>query len=128
MPGCREPAATSQIDHTTPWGNGHHGQTRLGNLAHLCHPHHRLKTNTRIRMDKHGDGIIRYTTAAGREYYTHPTGDITLTDGHPTTPTPPTRPEAPTSRPSAPRSGHDGWPTTDNTEGDHPDSSHTYPF
>jgi hypothetical protein len=41
FPGCRRPATTCDLDHTTPWDQG--GRTCPCNLAPLCRQHHQVK-------------------------------------------------------------------------------------
>jgi hypothetical protein len=72
--GCRQPATQCDVDHTIPYSEN--GTTCVDNLAHLCRAHHNLKHHTRIQMRNLGDGIIQWTSAAGRTYYTHPAGDV----------------------------------------------------
>jgi len=69
-PGCSRKARGCDIDHTDEWQHG--GQTAHDNLAHLCEPHHRLKSLTGWRVVQLGDGVLRWTSPFGREYTTEP--------------------------------------------------------
>jgi hypothetical protein len=53
VPGCglRDEL---EIDHVDPFGQG--GETKLSNLARLCHWHHYLKTHQRHRLERDGPG------------------------------------------------------------------------
>lgn len=71
FPGCGKPAVGCDIDHTTtPWE--HDGATDHDNLAHLCRHHHRLKHRTGWRIRQDHDGVITWTTPAGRSITTSP--------------------------------------------------------
>lgn len=70
FPGCGKPAAACDLDHTTPWKAD--GDTDHDNLAHLCRHHHRLKHRTGWRMRQDHDGVITWTTPAGRSVETSP--------------------------------------------------------
>jgi hypothetical protein len=67
---CDRRAADSEIDHSMEWQDG--GTTALWNLAHLCTPHHRVKTHTRIRMRNLPNGDVEWTFPSGRVHVTHP--------------------------------------------------------
>jgi hypothetical protein len=84
--GCRQPAGRCDCDHTLAFRSPAMGETRLGNLAHLCPAHHNLKHHTRIRMRNLGDGTIEWISAAGRTYVTRPGRDVAMSDGHPAPP------------------------------------------
>ncbi|WP_161972351.1 HNH endonuclease [Glaciihabitans arcticus] len=68
--GCNRQARGCDIDHTDEWQHG--GQTAHDNLAHLCEPHHRLKSLTGWKVLHLGDGRLRWTSPFGREYTTEP--------------------------------------------------------
>ncbi|PPL19733.1 hypothetical protein GY24_04530 [Microterricola pindariensis] len=70
FPGCTRKAERSETDHTRAWENG--GLTVEANLAVLCKKHHRLKHNSRWRVEQVGRGNLRWTSPGGREYMTVP--------------------------------------------------------
>jgi hypothetical protein len=63
FPGCGRPASASDLDHTHAWQHG--GPTRANNLAHLCRHHHRLKHQTRWRLEQSADQKLRWTSPTG---------------------------------------------------------------
>jgi Domain of unknown function (DUF222) len=65
-PGCRQPAARCDLDHTIPFDQG--GRTCECNLAPLCRHHHRRKQSGRWQLDQPAPGIMAWTTPAGRRY------------------------------------------------------------
>jgi hypothetical protein len=69
-PGCRNPAARCDLDHTTPYDQG--GRTCECNLAPLCRHHHRCKQSEGWRLEQPAPGVMRWTTPAGRRYLTTP--------------------------------------------------------
>ncbi|MGI8695842.1 MAG: DUF222 domain-containing protein, partial [Mycobacteriales bacterium] len=69
FPGCRQPAAAADIDHTIPHPSG---GTTQANLATLCRRHHLLKHETRWQLTNHGDGTLTWTTPTGHTYRTEP--------------------------------------------------------
>jgi hypothetical protein len=86
-PGCRIPARTCDLDHTTDWAHG--GATHPDNLAPLCRRHHKYKHQsgaTVWQLDP--AGVYLWTTPAGMQYVTRP--DPPLLDRHtPPGPAPP---------------------------------------
>ena len=60
------------------WADG--GRTAAGNLAHLCRAHHVLKHRNgplgrwqvRQRGQQHQDGVLEWTSPAGRVHVTYP--------------------------------------------------------
>ena len=70
FPGCRRRAARCDLDHSTAWQDG--GCTELGNLAHLCRKHHRLKHEAGWTVTHDGGGILTWTSPVGRVYRTEP--------------------------------------------------------
>ncbi|PPL18749.1 HNH endonuclease signature motif containing protein [Microterricola pindariensis] len=70
FPGCTRKAERSETDHTRAWENG--GLTVEANLAVLCKKHHRLKHNSRWRVEQTGNGNLSWTSPSGREYTTTP--------------------------------------------------------
>lgn len=71
FPGCRRRAAASgtDLDHTVPWPAG---STDAGNLAVLCRRHHRLKHSPGWQVQLDADGVMTWTTPAGRTFQTRP--------------------------------------------------------
>jgi hypothetical protein len=63
FPGCGRPARASDIDHTL--AREHGGPTQANNLAHLCRHHHRLKHQTRWRLEQSPDQKLRWTSPTG---------------------------------------------------------------
>ena len=77
FPGCDEPAAVCQIDHTVPYPLG---PTHPSNLKLLCVFHHLLKTfYTGVGgwADRQlPDGTVTWTAPSGQSYTTTPTGSL----------------------------------------------------
>ncbi|WP_460683072.1 HNH endonuclease signature motif containing protein [Modestobacter lapidis] len=72
-PGCRRPAARTDLDHVVPHGAG--GPTDCANLCCLCRRHHRLKTHAPgWRFTMTPDGILSVTTPSGVTRTTRPPG------------------------------------------------------
>ena len=69
-PGCTAPAIRCEVDHTTDWAHG--GTTQVGNLACLCQRHHTQKQFTRWTVNQIGNGVLEWTSPAGRVYTDHP--------------------------------------------------------
>lgn len=70
FPGCRKPTAVCELDHTRDWQDG--GETSQLNLANLCAVHHHLKHHTKWTVVNMGNGILIWTSTAGRRYTTVP--------------------------------------------------------
>jgi hypothetical protein len=70
-PGCGQPAARCDLDHTTPWHLG--GLTCPCNIAPLCRHHHRCKQALGWWLDQSEPGVLRWRTPAGRTHTTTPT-------------------------------------------------------
>ncbi|SDK73069.1 protein of unknown function, partial [Cryobacterium psychrotolerans] len=70
FPGCNRSVARSDLDHGKEWHEG--GRTKHDNLAHLCGPHHKLKTEAAWAVTHARDGTLTWTSPAGREYTTEP--------------------------------------------------------
>ncbi|MCR2813524.1 HNH endonuclease [Microbacterium sp. zg.Y1090] len=67
FPGCRRPARQCDGDHTIDAARG--GPTRVTNLANLCPGrHHPLKHGTAWSVVHKPDGILEWTSPAGRVY------------------------------------------------------------
>jgi Domain of unknown function (DUF222) len=70
-PGCGQPAAACDLDHTEPWDHG--GPTCPCNLSPLCRHHHRCKQAEGWRLEMPEPGVLIWHTPAGRSYATTPT-------------------------------------------------------
>ena len=70
-PGCGQPAARCDLDHTNPWH--HDGLTCPCNLAPLCRHHHRCKQAEGWWLDQPEPGLLVWRTPSGRSYTTTPT-------------------------------------------------------
>jgi hypothetical protein len=70
-PGCGQPAARCDLDHTTPWHHG--GLTCPCNIAPLCRHHHRVKQAQGWWLEQPEPGVLRWRTPAGRTHTTTPT-------------------------------------------------------
>ena len=70
-PGCRRPAAGCDFEHNTAYEAG--GRTCLCNGGPKCRRDHRLKQDSRWKVDQHPDGTFTWTTPSGRQYQTEPT-------------------------------------------------------
>lgn len=68
-PGCRQPAARCEIDHTIPFP---HGPTSADNLAVLCKHHHRAKDGGGFTVRRHTDGWTTWSTPMGTTVSTPP--------------------------------------------------------
>ena len=69
-PGCRQPAARCDLDHTIPYDQG--GRTCECGLAPLCRHHHRCKQSEGWHLEQPEPGVLYWTTPAGRHYRTVP--------------------------------------------------------
>jgi hypothetical protein len=72
FPGCNRHAAGCEVDHTIDWDDD--GRTAFDNLAHLCSLHHHLKHETSWSVAHRPDGILEWTSPAGRLHVTRPAG------------------------------------------------------
>ena len=70
-PGCGRPAASCDLDHTTPWHHG--GPTCPCNLSPLCRHHHRMKQAQGWWLEQAEPGVLRWRTPSGRTHTTTPT-------------------------------------------------------
>ncbi|UOE44704.1 HNH endonuclease signature motif containing protein [Agromyces larvae] len=70
FPGCDRRADHTDLDHTVAWQHG--GRTDAGNLAVLCRRHHRLKHESRWRVEHEPGGVMKWTSPAGHELRTFP--------------------------------------------------------
>ncbi|MFQ1002744.1 HNH endonuclease signature motif containing protein [Modestobacter sp. SSW1-42] len=72
-PGCRRPAARTDLDHVQSHADG--GATDCANLCCLCRRHHRLKTHAPgWRFTMTADGVLSVTTPSGVTRTTRPPG------------------------------------------------------
>ena len=71
FPTCTRRAGASDVDHSHAWEHG--GCTDPDNLAHLCRGHHRLKHDSRWRLEAtHSDGTLDWVSPTGRRHSTRP--------------------------------------------------------
>jgi len=70
-PGCGQPAARCDLDHTRPWHQG--GLTCPCDLAPLCRHHHRCKQAEGWWLDQPDSGVLIWRVPSGRRYATTPT-------------------------------------------------------
>lgn len=70
FPGCDEPAANCDIDHTVPHSQG--GPTHASNLSCKCRKHHLIKTFLGWRDQQLPDGTLIWTAPTGHIYVTTP--------------------------------------------------------
>jgi hypothetical protein len=68
FPGCRAPAADSDIDHRKDWAKG--GPTTVGNLNPLCKHDHRIKHEAGWSYRVTEDGTAEWTSRLGHTYTT----------------------------------------------------------
>jgi len=70
FPGCRVPAATSDLDHVDPYDPASDDpQTHGGNLHALCRTHHRAKTVGGWRAERDpASGTTRWTSPTGHRF------------------------------------------------------------
>jgi Domain of unknown function (DUF222) len=69
-PGCGQPAARCDLDHTQPWHQG--GITCPCDLAPLCRHHHRCKQADGWWLDQPEPGVLVWRVPSGRTYMTTP--------------------------------------------------------
>jgi hypothetical protein len=70
-PGCRRPASTCDFEHNIPYEAG--GRSCLCNGGPKCRRDHRLKQDTRWKVEQPTPSTFRWTTPTGRQYTTEPT-------------------------------------------------------
>ena len=68
--GCNRPAARAEMDHSHEWQED--GITRYDNLASLCAPDHRLKTQTNWTVTQSPGGELHWTAPSGLHYRSDP--------------------------------------------------------
>ncbi|MGI6878292.1 HNH endonuclease [Microbacterium sp. gxy059] len=76
--GCSITADRCDIDHTIDYAHG--GPTATNNLAHLCEAHHVMKHHSEWTVTKLPDGLLEWTSPAGRVYTDTPPARITFRD------------------------------------------------
>jgi hypothetical protein len=69
-PGCSNPAASADLDHSVPWPDG---PTSQSNLAPRCRTHHRAKQGPDWTVEQLAPGVTRWTMPSGRSHVTAPT-------------------------------------------------------
>jgi hypothetical protein len=74
-PGCHQPAARCDLDHTHAWDDG--GRTCECNLAPLCRRHHRAKQAEGWQLEQPEPGRLLWRTPSGRRYATTSTEYLT---------------------------------------------------
>jgi hypothetical protein len=68
-PGCDRPAATAEIDHTTPYP---HGATAADDLGPFCKNHHIGKHHSRWQVHQPQPGRYEWTSPTGHTYTVTP--------------------------------------------------------
>lgn len=74
FPGCTVPARKSDIDHSHDYARG--GQTAQSNLAALCEGHHMMKHGSGWTLRQLADGVIEWTSPAGRTHRDEPASRV----------------------------------------------------
>jgi hypothetical protein len=69
-PGCDQPAARCDVDHTIPYSQG--GATHASNLKCYCRTHHLIKTFLGWSEQQLADGTLILTSQGGQAYVTTP--------------------------------------------------------
>ena len=70
FPGCRRPAARSDLDHTLAYDQG--GRTCECNLSPLCRRHHKTKQAPGWHLAQPEPGVLVWTAPHGRSYTVTP--------------------------------------------------------
>ena len=70
-PTCRRPASQCDFEHNIPYEAG--GRTCECNGGPKCRHHHRLKQDSRWKVEQPAPAVIRWRTPSGRLYTTEPT-------------------------------------------------------
>ncbi|WP_221584324.1 HNH endonuclease signature motif containing protein [Microbacterium sp. G2-8] len=79
FPGCNQPARRSDVDHTVDYARG--GETRVGNLGHLCRSHHMVKHHSPWSVMQRDGGVFEWTSPTGRRYRSDPASRVMFTEG-----------------------------------------------
>ena len=69
-PNCPRAAHHCDLDHRTPYDNG--GTTSPQNLQALCRRHHRLKHQTRWKLQRNAEGSYHWTSPTAHTYQSRP--------------------------------------------------------
>ena len=69
-PGCAQPAAACDLDHTVPWEEG--GMTCECNLAPLCRAHHQIKQAHGWKIEQTEPGVVTWVSPSGLTRTTRP--------------------------------------------------------
>ena len=69
-PGCGQPAARCDLDHTSPWHHG--GLTCPCNLSPLCRHHHRVKQAQGWRLEQPEPGVPAMANPSRTHLHHHP--------------------------------------------------------
>lgn len=70
FPGCHRGSSTCEIDHRLAWADG--GATNADNLICLCARHHHAKHEGGWTVARTDNGVLRWTSPAGRTYDNDP--------------------------------------------------------
>jgi hypothetical protein len=70
-PTCRRPAQQCDFEHNIPYEAG--GRSCLCNTGPKCRREHRLKQDSRWKVEQITPAVLRWTTPSGRQYTTEPT-------------------------------------------------------
>jgi len=62
-PGCAQPAAACDLDHTVPWQDSH--LTCECNLSPLCRAHHQIKQAHGWKLEQPEPGVLTWTSPSG---------------------------------------------------------------
>ncbi len=106
FPGCRTPAAQSDLDHIEPFDRDRPAaeQTHHANLHALCRYHHRLKTHSGWRVERDpSTGITIWHAPTGHAYARDPVAVGPTKVERSRTDPPEPRPDPPEPEPDAPR-------------------------
>ncbi len=70
-PGCRRPSERADFEHNIPYESG--GRTCTCNGNPKCRFDHRLKQDSRWKVEQHPDGTLVWTAPSGRQWTAEPT-------------------------------------------------------
>ncbi|QIM17435.1 DUF222 domain-containing protein [Leucobacter insecticola] len=83
FPGCAVPAIRCDIDHTIDAALG--GATSTANLSAACKGHHTLKHHSAWRVTQPVEGVLEWTSPAGRSYREKPPSRVAFVPVNPET-------------------------------------------